>query len=544
MTANHPKRPAPRGKHRILFVSDPSTFASTILPDPVQETDLRSWVDSLAASGVDTFNQEVFSQGWTVYWQSPQYEYDQRPQHQRFLPLLKAGTQPLDILIDQAHQHHMRFIAGFRINDGHAAHNRKQGVGIAQFIAANPQLRLHDPRPGQSFQEPEALDFTFAAVRDFMFGAIAEVTCNFNIDGIELCFRDTAYFPPDQAAARAHLLTDLVRRIRLLLNERNKERDKKLLLGARVYASLEECSILGLDVSSWIQQGLLDYISPQDVMYADHNLPYPEWSALTQDTACMLYPGLHPWTSYRARFRLGRTPLSPATARALAHTMYAAGADGLSIYNHIGAYAWHPPFYPHSMQLFHQLRNPERIKHGERHYIFDPTYAGLNVFGGDGRCTTGLIKAQQLQLDRNQTAAKGTFCLQLFEDLDTVYHAMLLFRGFGLTAQDELAICFNGHMIPPKSISRTASYDQAPTLVSTREQDGRNVPYKAQGGRIDFRATAEHPTPAFSTRWFALSAALVTQGNNYLSITLEKNDATAQSSTIVIDEVEVYVEPH
>ena len=51
-------------------------------------------------------------QGWTVYWKSARYEYDQRPQHRRFLPLLEAGLQPLDILIDQAHRHRMRFVAG------------------------------------------------------------------------------------------------------------------------------------------------------------------------------------------------------------------------------------------------------------------------------------------------------------------------------------------------------------------------------------------------------------------------------------------------
>ena len=408
MAAIKPTKPAPRGEHRILFVSDPSTFASSVLPDPVQEADLRSWIDSIAASGVDTFDQEVFSQGWTVYWKSACYEYDQRPQHQRFLPLLEAGIQPLDILIDQAHRHRMRFVAGFRVNDGHAGHNRKQGVGIARFIESQPQLRLHDPRPGQNFQEPEALDFTFEEVRAFTFGAVEEVVRRFAIDGIELCFRDTAYFPPDQAAGRAHLLTELVRKIRLYLDERGKEGGKKLILGARVYSTVAECAALGLDVPEWIRQGLLDYVSPQDVMYADHNLPYLEWSALTRARACMLYPGLHPWTSYRARFRLGRTPLGPATARALAHTMYAAGADGLSLYNHFGAAAWQAPFYPQSMQLFHQLRDPERVARGERHYIFDPTYAGLDVFGGDGRCTTGVVKAQQLRLDRARAGLRAS----------------------------------------------------------------------------------------------------------------------------------------
>ena len=91
MTEMTYQRPNPRGDHRILYVSDPSTIARTVLPDPVREADLRKWVDMIADSGIDMFNQEIFSQGWTVYWQSEHYEYDQRPQHQRFRPLIEAG---------------------------------------------------------------------------------------------------------------------------------------------------------------------------------------------------------------------------------------------------------------------------------------------------------------------------------------------------------------------------------------------------------------------------------------------------------------------
>ena len=76
--------------NRILYMSDPSTIARTVLPDPVRERDLCKWVDMIADSGIDIFNQEVFSQGWTVYWQSEHYEYDQRPQHQRFRPLIET----------------------------------------------------------------------------------------------------------------------------------------------------------------------------------------------------------------------------------------------------------------------------------------------------------------------------------------------------------------------------------------------------------------------------------------------------------------------
>ena len=536
-------RPAPRGDHRILFVSDPSTVARTVLPDPVQEADLRRWIDMVADSGVDTFDQEVFSQGWTVYWRSDRYEYDQRPQHRRFLPLLEAGTQPLDIIIDQSHRRGMRFIAGFRMNDGHAAHNRRQGVGIAEFIESHPNLRLHDSRPGHLYQEPEALDFTFEEVREFTFGVVDEAAFRFDVDGVELCFRDTAYFPPDQAAGRAHLMTDLVRKIRARLDERGEEVGRKLHLGVRVYATTEECASQGLDVPTWIREGLLDYVSPQDTMYSDHNLPYPKWSALTRDTECMLYPGLHPWTSVRARYRLGRIPLSHATCRALTHTMYSAGADGVSIYNHFVPSVWQPPFYPQAMQVFHQLRDPDRVARGERHYIFDPTYGGFTGFGADGRCGTGVIKAQQLHLDRSQPGAAGEFRVQLFEDLQNAYGATLLFRGYGMTERDELDVRLNGHAIPDDAIGRTASSDRTTTVDSAREHDDRRIPCAAQGGWIDFRADADNPAPAFSTRWFALSDAIVEYGDNLLSVTLTRSDPEAASSEIVIDEVEVYVEP-
>src|SRR5262245_33530583 len=81
----------PRGKRRIVYVSDPSSIAISYLPDPTTENDLRRWVDDLADAGVDTFIQEAYTQGWTTYWRGDRHEYDARPQHRRFLPLLNAG---------------------------------------------------------------------------------------------------------------------------------------------------------------------------------------------------------------------------------------------------------------------------------------------------------------------------------------------------------------------------------------------------------------------------------------------------------------------
>ena len=111
-----------------------------------------------------------------------------------------------------------------------------------------------------------------------------------------------------------------------------------------------------------------------------------------------------------------------------------------------------------------------------------------------------------------------------------------------MTAIDELEVRLNGHLIPDDAIGRTASSDLATTVDSFREKNGRHIPCTAQGGRIEFRKDAVNPTPAFSTRWFALSDSLVEYGDNCLSVTLTDSDPKAESA-IVIDEVEVFVEP-
>lgn len=532
------RQKGPRGSERILYVSDPSSIARKLLPDPVREEDLRNWVDMVAASGVDLFGQEVFSMGWTTYWRSATYEYDQRPQHRRFLPLIEAGLEPLEILIDQTHRRGMRFVAGIRVNDNHAHQAREQGVGIAEFIDANPQLQLRDFPEGEYYKLSDPLDFSFEEVREFTLGVSRELAARFDIDGIELCYRDHAYFPVGTGRERGPLMTDLVQKIRALLDEG----DKKLILGARVFATIAECENLGLDVPEWIGARLIDYVSPQDTMYADFNLPYEPWAALTLDAECLLFPGLQPWTSFRARYRRNQSPISNDTARALAHTMYRAGADGISIYNHFVPTLWHPPFYPQAMNIFHQLRDPDRIARGERHYIFDPTWAGMTGFGGDGKSSTGALNANQLRLARSPAGASGEYRFYLYENIADTLGATLLFRGAGLSENDELEVALNGHPIPAAAITRTRPSD-APSpggMIWEREEGERKIPCFPERGRYDFRPA---PVPAFSTRWFAVTAATTVCGQNTLSLTLSHSDPGAGGEAVVIDEVEVWVDP-
>lgn len=517
---------------QLLYVSDPSSIALNHLPDPVTESDLRRWMDTVAEAGIDTFCQEVFSQGWTAYFRSgsADYEYDQRRQHQRFLPLLEAGTVPLQVLADQCHQRGLRFTAGFRMNDGHAHQARAQGLSIARFIERHPELQLTDFPEGEYYKLSEPLDFSHAAVRDFTYRIIEEVVDRFAVDGIELCFRDHAYFPPNCGTERGQLMTELIQRLRQHLGG--------VPIGVRVFSTIEECVHLGLDVPTWVKDDLIDYVSPQDTMYNDFHLPLQQWAAVTDSVECALVPTLLPWTSLRSRGRLDQIPLSEANARALAHTSLAVGAEGLAIYNHFCTY-WHAPFYPQHLFALRQLSDAARVAAGDRHYVFDPTWDRMTGFGREGATSTGTLKAPRLVLERGRRPSTGEYLFCLYEDLQAVAGATLLFRGFHLTEDDQLEVRINGHLVPEEDIRRTRASDVPPDWDHTMSVGDRRFKAIPEQGRIDFREEGE---PPFSTRWFSLEESWLVQGQNRLALTLAVSAPGAEDS-IEIDEVEVWVSP-
>ena len=408
--------PQPRGSRRIVYVSDPSSVASRYLPDPVREEDLRNWIDAVAAAGIDTFVQEVYTQGWSVYWRGEDFEYDARPQHRRFLPLLDSGVQPFEILVDQCHRRGIECLAGFRVNDNHGAVSIAQGVGAgAGFIVDNPRLQLTEhPPEGEHYRETTPLDFTHEEVRGFILSVVTEVASRFAVDGVELCYRDHRYFPPDTGNDRRGLMTGMLQGIRAVLDEPSPHTGKPRVLGARVFSTPAECLHLGLDIEKWIREGTVDYISPQDPMYADFNLPFEEFAGLTRSSRCMLYPAILPWTSFAARKRLDQEPISPDTRRALARNMYGAGADGISLYNHFeylhGGGGAHPPFYPFALFDACDLK-PERVLQGRRHYIFDATWGGYRGFGLD-RTSSGAVKAQRVVLPTGCGPVRGDLPLR------------------------------------------------------------------------------------------------------------------------------------
>ena len=527
-SSSHWKHYSPRGSRRILYVSDPSSIATRYLPDPATEESIRAWVDQLASARVDVFVQEAYTQGWTTYWRMDGLEYDARPQHRRFLPLLERGVQPLEVLLDQSHKRGMEFLAGIRINDNHGHISVEQGVGAgAGFLLDHPEWQIRELPPGPYYKLSTPLDFTFSQVRDYVVGVMGRLVDRFPVDGLELCFRDHRYFPPGKGPERKHLMTDLVARTRTLLEETGRLRRKKLLLGARVFQTLDECRSLGLDLETWISRGLIDYVAPNDTMHTEPNVRYEEFRRLTHDGNCLLYPGMLPWTSQRMRRRLGNRHMSMDQQRAAAANMYAAGADGISFYNHFVTQSW-APFYPHLLRELAAVRHPELVMAGDRHYVFEPSWGGSLGFGKD-RASTGAVKADRLLLER-RPGSTGAFRFRVCEHLGQSRGAMLLFRAYGAGEHDRMEIRINGARVDDRAIR--ARSDESRTDV------------RAVVDPSSTKTSGLPPVPELPgdcrTFWFDLTEPPARFGDNQLEVTLVEVSSSS-GKDILIDELEVFV---
>ena len=544
----------PRGKRRIIYISDPSSIARRYLPDPTGEDDLRNWVNDVADAGVDTLIQEAYTQGWTTYWRSERFEYDARPQHRRFLPLLDQGLQPLEILLDQSRKRGMEFLAGIRVNDNHGHVSVQQGVGAGSSIMSeHPEWLITERHPGDYHKMSDPLDFSFDGVRDFVYSAIEELVNRFDVDGIELCYRDNQYFPHDKGPECQPLMTELVQRIRKLLKRVGRNRNKRLILGARVYQTLEECRDQGLDVTTWITSRLIDYVSPSDTMYADINAPYETFAELGRKAKCMVYPAIHPWSSIRMERRALRMPLTSDQQCALARNYFGAGADGVCFYNHFVPIEW-APFYPMQMSDFEGVRTPAQAAQGRRHYIYEPLWGGCDGYGLDRACT-GAIKADRIVLHRAEPGASGRYRFRVCEDLATEKAATLLVRAGHATWNDRLDLRINGTDITSRAIQRcdnekrmilepiVTTSDRAVMAMKSGElKEGTNeaVLHEAQPtkqGHPIIQPALERPN---MTYWFNLSSPPAVYGDNWLEATLAASDPQA-SDDIVIEELEVFV---
>ena len=100
----------------------------------------------------------------------------------------------------------------------------------------------------------------------------------------------------------------------------SRERDRPTYLHVRVVADIDTCWQRGLDVQTWVKEGLIDVIVPgAGYMLFDTDLD--PWLDLVEGQDCWVFPCANRWK------RTGVT-------RAWAKLMYHRGAHGLQLFNY------------------------------------------------------------------------------------------------------------------------------------------------------------------------------------------------------------------
>ena len=395
-------------------------WARSVRGDDLSAVEVRTLIEQIvddhARAGVDRLVHCVFSLPWGPI--GPGFEGFQQAPHDGWQTVypdiapsmrrFKEAHDLVSVVLDRSRRRNMALLAGLRMNDRHVNAEKRP------LFADHPQWHL------RSFA---ALDYKHAAVRDMILAFTAQFLDRYDVDGIELDWmRHCHVFEPSEATRNAPLLTDLVARLRRLLDDQARQRGRaRLLLGARVPQTIAECDALGFDVAGWARSGL-DYLCPSDFHCIDFNIRVEDFVQRLAGTACSVYPTVMGTISIEGAKRRG---LTHEQFRAAAHNYYAHGAAGISAYNFYTQFMILPgnesgeaprPYlleaWPRALAYLTALRDPGQVARGDRHYLFYPLHPD--------RAPTGARKHQVITLGRGERSASGATRLRLSEDVRPV----------------------------------------------------------------------------------------------------------------------------
>ncbi len=431
----------------VLYNADENDFLADDyrLPEKIDRSYLDGWVARLASSGVTIFSNGFYDGGRCWYDTKVGERFDADPNYISFSPaehrfiesgdvsfwmwlmtthyrdLLAAGNDPIRVFAQACHGRNMTFLAGLRMNDRHKIHVDNP----PRLIRQRPELVLKvggKPIGGMDFQYPE--------VRDFVFAVMEEMATEYDIDGLELDWlRYPRMFSDDVPVEKRNaVMTDYHGRIRTMLDGVGKRKGKKLLLSVRVPPTLAECHTVGFDVQTYVRDGLIDILCPSDMQILDPRMPVSEFKPVTQGSKVLLLPSLHGVSGYKSG------NVSTENYRAVGHSYYRQGADGISVYN------WRYPeliSVPADFVALKELGDPALLARLPREYLFNPMY------GNGSPSDTGRIIDYQTKVSRSAVGKREVYPLRIKENPAQV-RMSLSWKIEHFTAEDQIRLDING----------------------------------------------------------------------------------------------------
>ena len=182
--------------------------------------------------------------------------------------LIEQGNDPPKVLIEAGKDMGLEVFISTRFNDTHDGLTDTK-VPYSSKKRDNPDWLLGPvSKPGISRSQSRfAYNFALPEVREYKMELVYESIEKYDLDGWDWDFcRFPRFFPEGTEEKNIDIITEMIRLVRSKLDEKGKRINKKLALSVRVPPIIDTSKNYGLDVKTWIDEGLVDicllYTSP------------------------------------------------------------------------------------------------------------------------------------------------------------------------------------------------------------------------------------------------------------------------------------------
>lgn len=291
---------------------------------------------------------------------------------QNIRALAAQNTDFLEVVIKRCRQVGIEPHASFRVNDPHHTYKNKYygdpRFGTVKFREQYmfPDLRSPwiDARP-QLWLPSGGFDFMHEEIRAWKLAVLEELLNNYDIDGLELDFtRIRPFFKDSEKEKGTKVMTEWVTAVRKLVDAKARRRGRHVRLTARVEFDPAVNRAEGLDVETWVKNGLIEIICLGVIGDATPDAPADWFIRLCSGTGCLVCPSLEGFFNWMGDALGAVRTMSLPEARAAAAAYYRAGADGLQLYNFCAVDS------PWDRGIVEELPHPERFAFTDKHYVF------------------------------------------------------------------------------------------------------------------------------------------------------------------------------
>ncbi len=485
-------------KPKLIFYNDARHYSMYRYDPPMSLHQLRQPVDELLGTGVDTlviglgsgqtflhdsrtglkWGEGVEVHNWSMMWWIAS---------ENLKLAIEAGHDPLSVVVDRAHEKGLQVLGSLRMNDP-TAPEQENPYMLGRVKAEHPDVMIGEEDPNNPNAATSA-DFSREEVRQERLDVIEETCSRFDLDGLEMDPYVGAFFKPSEVRKHTPLMTEFVREVRRLLGRIDEKRGEATGLTAKVFPSEEANLAMGMDVRTWLAEGLVDLVVPvSNSFLLDQEMPI-EWLVDAAGQAgTWIYPALGR-VPYDDRHHLPTIEMY----RAAAANYRAMGTHGLFLSD----LPW--PHTEREYQVLREMGDPDIHNRKNKHYFVVQKETLPGSYAPKRHLPIELEEGMPRQVP-----------FIVGDDLDAartdgeLKAARLGVRILRCCPEDLLLFRFNGTVVSPKEITHIY---------------GGVVAYTAHRGGLPERIDTHY--------WFEfdLPCELVREGRNEFEVVLEQRYA-------------------